>query len=302
MMFEIDELKEMKLLELQEIAQKIDVPKFRQLKKLDLVYQILDVQAANPKQVIEKTAAPNKAKRKRISKTDKGPELPILDITPQLPLETKPEEKKEEPIKKVETSAQVVETPQVNKPVVVEKRTENKVRKPHVQAKNPNQRKEERKPNQPQSRDPKSQTPSAPKESNQPHNKEPRKPHHPQQKDQRNPNQKQRGNVDRGNEPKVKAKYRDPDFEFDGIIESEGVLEIMPDGYGFLRSSDYNYLSSPDDIYVSQSQIKLFGLKTGDTVMGKVRPPKEGEKYFPLIRVSFINGLNPSIVRDRVSF
>ena len=94
MMFEIDELKEMKLLELQEIAQKIDVPKFRQLKKLDLVYQILDVQAANPKQVIEKTAAPNKAKRKRISKTDKGPELPILDTTPQLPLEVKPEEKK----------------------------------------------------------------------------------------------------------------------------------------------------------------------------------------------------------------
>ena len=307
MMFEIDELKEMKLLELQEIAQKIDVPKFRQLKKLDLVYQILDVQAANPKQVIEKTAAPNKAKRKRISKTDKGPELPILDTTPQLPLETTPEEKKEEPIKKVETSAQAVETPEVKKPIVVEKRTENKVRKPHVQAKNPNQRKEERKPNQPQSRDPKGQNPSVQKEPNQPQNKEPRKPHHPQQKEQRNPNQKQRGNVDRGNsdrgnEPKAKAKYRDPDFEFDGIIESEGVLEIMPDGYGFLRSSDYNYLSSPDDIYVSQSQIKLFGLKTGDTVMGKVRPPKEGEKYFPLIRVSFINGLNPSIVRDRVSF
>ncbi len=76
----------------------------------------------------------------------------------------------------------------------------------------------------------------------------------------------------------------------------------MPDGYGFLRSSDYNYLSSPDDIYVSQSQIKLFGLKTGDTVKGKVRPPKEGEKYFPLIRVILINGLNPSIVRDRVAF
>jgi len=77
---------------------------------------------------------------------------------------------------------------------------------------------------------------------------------------------------------------------------------MMPDGYGFLRSSDYNYLSSPDDIYVSQSQIKLFGLKTGDTVRGNVRPPKEGEKYFPLIRVSKINGLNPNIVRDRVSF
>ena len=97
-------------------------------------------------------------------------------------------------------------------------------------------------------------------------------------------------------------RYKEPDFEFDGIIESEGVLEIMQDGYGFLRSSDYNYLSSPDDIYVSQSQIKLFGLKTGDTVHGTVRPPKDGEKYFPLIKVNKINGLDPKAVRDRVSF
>jgi transcription termination factor Rho len=99
-----------------------------------------------------------------------------------------------------------------------------------------------------------------------------------------------------------RRRYKEPDFEFDGIIESEGVLEIMQDGYGFLRSSDYNYLSSPDDIYVSQSQIKLFGLKTGDTVHGTVRPPKDGEKYFPLIKVNKINGLDPEVVRDRVSF
>ena len=97
-------------------------------------------------------------------------------------------------------------------------------------------------------------------------------------------------------------RYKEPDFEFDGIIESEGVLDIMQEGYGFLRSSDYNYLNSPDDIYVSQSQVKLFGLKTGDTVLGHVRPPKEGEKYFPLIKVSLINGLSPNVVRDRVSF
>ena len=97
-------------------------------------------------------------------------------------------------------------------------------------------------------------------------------------------------------------RYKEPDFEFDGIIESEGVLDIMQEGYGFLRSSDYNYLTSPDDIYVSQSQVRLFGLKTGDTVLGHVRPPKEGEKYFPLIKVSLINGLSPNIVRDRVSF
>ena len=99
-----------------------------------------------------------------------------------------------------------------------------------------------------------------------------------------------------------KNNYRDADYEFDGIIESEGVLEMMPDGYGFLRSSDYNYLASPDDIYLSTSQIRLFGLKTGDTVKGVVRPPKEGEKFFPLVRVLKINGHDPQVVRDRVSF
>ncbi len=91
-------------------------------------------------------------------------------------------------------------------------------------------------------------------------------------------------------------------IEFDGVIQGEGVLEMMPDGYGFLRSSDYNYLSSPDDIYVSPSQIKLFGLKTGDTVLGSVRPPKEGEKYFALLKVDTINGKKPEDVRDRVPF
>ena len=100
----------------------------------------------------------------------------------------------------------------------------------------------------------------------------------------------------------IRNRYKEPDFEFDGIIESEGVLDIMQEGYGFLRSSDYHYLTSPDDIYVSQSQVRLFGLKTGDTVLGHVRPPKEGEKYFPLIKVSLINGLSPDVVRDRVSF
>ncbi|MBO6057266.1 MAG: transcription termination factor Rho [Bacteroidales bacterium] len=90
--------------------------------------------------------------------------------------------------------------------------------------------------------------------------------------------------------------------EFDGVVQAEGVLEIMPDGYGFLRSADYNYLNSPDDIYVSQSQIKLFGLKTGDTILGMIRPPKNGEKYFPLVKVDKINGRNPEEVRDRIPF
>ena len=106
---------------------------------------------------------------------------------------------------------------------------------------------------------------------------------------QNNPNQS------RNQEPAI-------NMDFDNVIVNEGILEIMPDGYGFLRSSDYNYLSSPDDIYVSQSQIKLFGLKTGDTVRGSIRPPKEGEKYFPLVRVEAINGRIPAEVRDRVPF
>lgn len=104
------------------------------------------------------------------------------------------------------------------------------------------------------------------------------------------------------NAPQQERKPVEKPYEFEGILSGTGVLEIMPDGYGFLRSSDYNYLSSPDDIYVSQSQIKLFGLKTGDVVEGSIRPPKEGEKYFPLVKVVKINGLDPCVVRDRVPF
>ena len=104
------------------------------------------------------------------------------------------------------------------------------------------------------------------------------------------------------NAPAPAPKPVEKVYDFDDILQGTGVLEIMPDGYGFLRSSDYNYLSSPDDIYVSQSQIKLLGLKTGDVVEGTIRPPKEGEKYFPLVKVSKINGLDPALVRDRIPF
>jgi len=100
----------------------------------------------------------------------------------------------------------------------------------------------------------------------------------------------------------LKEEKKEKPYDFEGIIYNTGVLEIMPDGYGFLRSPDYNYLNSPDDIYVSQSQIKLFGLKTGDTIKGSIRPPKEGEKYFPLIKVDEINGRSPDFIRDRVPF
>lgn len=110
------------------------------------------------------------------------------------------------------------------------------------------------------------------------------------------------GNNNRNNKYNQRQDKPEKQFDFDGILEGTGTLEMMQDGYGFLRSADYNYLASPDDIYVSQSQIKLFGLKTGDTVTGAIRPPKEGEKYFPLIKVNKINGRSPEYVRDRVPF
>ena len=121
--------------------------------------------------------------------------------------------------------------------------------------------------------------------------------------DSENPfDQDRQQNVQEMVNPKQEKKQFVPKIEFEGIVEASGVLEVMQDGYGFLRSSDYNYLNSPDDIYVSQSQIKLFGLKTGDTVMGEIRPPREGDKYFPLTKVSKINGRSPEYIRDRVPF
>jgi transcription termination factor Rho len=118
-------------------------------------------------------------------------------------------------------------------------------------------------------------------------------------------NQPQNDRPDRFNYPRKQhlgKPAQENYYDFEGVVSATGVLEMMPDGYGFLRSADYNYLNSPDDVYVSQSQIKLFGLKTGDTVKGTIRPPKEGEKYFPLIKVEEINGRSPDYIRDRVPF
>lgn len=127
------------------------------------------------------------------------------------------------------------------------------------------------------------------------------KPVAPTQNNQSNQNNNQTQNNNNNNQKQNNHQQEKP-FEFDGILSASGVLEIMPEGYGFLRSSDYNYMSSPDDIYISQSQIRLFGLKTGDIVEGPIRPPKEGEKFFPLVKVDRINGRTPEEVRDRVPF
>ena len=123
------------------------------------------------------------------------------------------------------------------------------------------------------------------------------------QQNQQGQNNQQQNNQQQNNQQQnQQRKQQEPAIEFDGVVEATGVLEIMPDGYGFLRSSDYNYLNSPDDIYVSQFQIKQHALKTGDTVTGEIKPPKAGDKYFPLVRIKYINGRTPEFIRDRIPF
>ncbi|SHJ77835.1 transcription termination factor Rho [Arenibacter nanhaiticus] len=277
-MFEISELKLKKLPELQEIAKELNVAKFKTLKKLDLVYQILDVQASNPKIVQESVAAaPSedsapKLRRSRIQKETSS------EARPKAQVRQKREENIDKPNTTVEKTAPVA-TPKTTAEI---KKGLNKPERKSSPTPNPAQGRKEHQKNTPAQNSP---------QQNKPQHK--KTPNHPKTTVDKN-----NSNFDKD----LKNKYKEPEFEFDSIIESEGVLDIMQDGYGFLRSSDYNYLSSPDDIYVSQSQIRLFGLKTGDTVLGNVRPPKEGEKYFPLIKVNKINGIDPQIVRDRVSF
>ncbi len=303
-MFDISALKEMKLAELQDIAKLAKTIKVTGAKKETLIASIIEHQnnsaaEAAPKEAPVK-AADNKTKRARITpEAKKAAEHNQNDLFASESAVSKPIE-------------EVVAVPvQEEKPV--------------FQTKNPKFKKPFEKKN---TASPENQSPNgneaavvapekqaAPEETQiQPNknidgNREP-KHKHPNQ----NPNGNGNGNNGNGNgnnnnngnvNPNFKGKkpnFRDADYEFDGIIESEGVLEMMPDGYGFLRSSDYNYLASPDDIYLSTSQIRLFGLKTGDTVKGVVRPPKEGEKFFPLVKVLKINGHDPQVVRDRVSF
>jgi transcription termination factor Rho len=275
-MFEISDLKSKKLPELQEIAKGLNVPKYKTQKKLDLVYQILDVQAANPKAVAAVAPAttvtpeekpkpkPRPRPRARVVKDD------VKKVAPVQVEAKKDEVKKEETPEATPEKADTTE-----KTAAVAKPEGEATPRPRPRPRPQNNAKRDQKQN--------------PQHKNQ--NNQNKKPQHNNKREDKN-------NFDKD----LKNRYKEPEYEFDSIIASEGVLDIMQDGYGFLRSSDYNYLSSPDDIYVSQSQIRLFGLKTGDTVLGNVRPPKEGEKYFPLIKVNKINGIDPQIVRDRVSF
>ncbi|WP_310556479.1 transcription termination factor Rho [Flavobacterium sp.] len=307
-MFDISVLKEMKLTELQEIAKIAKITRFKTLKKEELVYQILDYQAANPEKIVAVDSTPEtedqKPKRARIIETVKKTIVPKAIRAVKVPQqEISFEEPKVELVTETIVSNTVNPTIKQREPKVIRftkdennvtkvdnsHRKNNKISKPVIAPVD------------------KIETSESTEESSESVEKAENiqventekiqavKPANPNQ----NPNQK---NQNPNAKHKSNTNFREPDYEFEGIIESEGVLEMMPDGYGFLRSSDYNYLASPDDIYLSTSQVRLFGLKTGDTVKGVVRPPKEGEKFFPLVRVLKINGHDPQVVRDRVSF
>lgn len=289
-MFEISVLKQMKLAELQDIAKLAQI-KSAGVKKELLVQQILEKQnAANASESIDKATPKEETapKRARIVPST------VTDTSPKADLFSKETAKVESPVEEVVKAAPERKVIKFNKA-----KYESKIK---IAA--------ERKPVE----EGEKEVPAPENAANESgvEEQKPIKPVHQQKinpnakvNPNQNPNQNPNANGSAPQNPNQKHKknnYRDADFEFDGIIESEGVLEMMPDGYGFLRSSDYNYLASPDDIYLSNSQVRLFGLKTGDTVKGVVRPPKEGEKFFPLVRVLKINGHDPQVVRDRVSF
>jgi transcription termination factor Rho len=311
-MFDISALKEMKLAELQEIAKAAKTIKFNGVKKEVLISQILELQSVNidsssDNKMVETKAEDDKPKRARIAAPKKGAiqktsntslfedeETPAVTAPPVVEKEIEEEAIPETTEKKV---GKVIK---FNKSAYEKKMA---LQKQKDEAKAAAEENEPAKENEANSETATSENNETPEVSVPAKKINPNQLHkqNPNQNPNANPNQNGNGNVNPNFKSK-KSNFRDSDFEFDGIIESEGVLEMMPDGYGFLRSSDYNYLASPDDIYLSTSQIRLFGLKTGDTVKGVVRPPKEGEKFFPLVRVLKINGHDPQVVRDRVSF
>jgi len=272
-MYDIIELNNKLVTELKEIARELNIHKYEALKKQDIIYKILDQQALNPSH--EDIQKEEKKERRIIRPRKKDTDEDPLNIKKE-PIRTDDIFSREIPVIKElvvdDTAVQLSDDSMI--PPVVEDPIETEIftEKP-IEVTDSAELKETI---ITETHEPVSEIKEIPK---------------PEDKEKKGPFHRNRF-----------IERKDIVSEFDGIVSSEGVLEIMPDGYGFLRSSDYNYLNSPDDIYVSQSQIKLFGLKTGDTVRGSIRPPKEGEKYFPLIRVELINGRDPGEVRDRVPF
>ena len=315
-MHKIFDLREMDLDQLRSLAEELKVKGFKKMEKDDLVYAILDEEAKlNALNAPEK---PAKSKRGRPRKNDKPvqEEKPVKEDKPAETEEVtesapetketskptakkrgrKPKNTKENTQAQAEPVAEPVEQKEAEIPA-------NEV-KPSVEEKPQSQSQPQPQPQQKQKRariQKGQQTAEPVTKEEQPAKAEEvpaEKPHIQEEKPQ-NSNQQ---NNNRHNGQKHQQRPQEPVIEFEGVVEATGVLEILPEGYGFLRSSDYNYLNSPDDIYVSQYQIKQHALKTGDTVTGEIRPPKAGDKYFPLVRIKFINGRTPEFIRDRIPF
>ena len=298
-----NDLKEMDLEQLRSIASGLEVKGFKKMEKDDLVYAILDHEAA-----VDAKNAPERPDRKKRGrpKKEKTAEKPAekneertavqteviaevekstIETTPAETPAKQPKKRGRKPQKqnKVEEPVQKETTPAAEAPVKEEKPkeevTEAKTAAEEAQPKQPKQKrariqKGDKKPA------------AVPVE---PVSAEPAEENTPKE-------------VPAQETPKEQRPHKDQRPEFEGVVEATGVLEILPEGYGFLRSSDYNYLNSPDDIYVSQYQIKQHALKTGDTVTGEIRPPKAGDKYFPLVKIKYINGRTPEFIRDRIPF
>lgn len=314
--------------ELQSIAQKYNVKNFKKLDAENLAFAILDAQASeishNP--VPEAPAKKKRGRPKKVADAKQKEESkPAVEKPEQPEAEEKPQKQEEKP--KVTLEEKAPRAKRGRKPKQQAPGKPQAEEKPEIKAV---EAKPVEKPEKPDDENasvaPENNEPALPLEPPQESSNDrkfihqlfdelkddPSQNNIPGKKKQKNNNQNRFQNQqNKGQRPNVpmpqqnqqsQFKQRQPEIEFEGTVEATGVLEIMPDGYGFLRSSDYNYLNSPDDIYVSQGQIKANALKSGDTVTGEIRPPKEGDKYFPLVKIKFINGRTPEFIRDRVPF
>ncbi len=300
----------MDLEQLHALAEELHIKGYKRMEQEKLVYTILDYEADfNAKNAPEK---PEKKRGRGRPKKEKTASAPVQE-TPaeQKPAESKPAD--ETPVKEnTEKAAPAEEAPQ---PAQQQKKKRGRKPKKAEDIVQPEESKAENEPKE----EAKTEEPKA-DEPNQPRQKRarikkgakptPEQDSRPEPAIEQKPKQEQPQKAEpmpeqqpRQEQPRQEQKPKQEQApEFDGVVEATGVLEIMPDGYGFLRSSDYNYLNSPDDIYISQYQIKQHALKTGDTVTGEIKPPKAGDKYFPLVRIKYINGRTPEFIRDRIPF
>ena len=319
-MHKIFELKEMELDQLRTLASDLQVKGYKRMEKDDLIYAIIDAEAIKTAQAAPEKPAKQKGRprkdgqkptQKPAPKTEetaapapkKEQEEPVAPdtATPDVAQEPKPEKKENGKKRGRKPKTEVKESvAEPAKPVEAEKKPEETatVAQPAEEKKEMPKQKQKRerikKGGRPQ------ETPSEQQKADTQSEKEAVPAEQPtvQENHQKNEHKEHKEHK----KPQQQQKPQEPVIEFEGVVEAAGVLEIMPDGYGFLRSSDYNYLNSPDDIYVSQYQIKQHALKTGDTVTGEIKPPKAGDKYFPLVRIKYINGRTPEFIRDRIPF